>query len=956
MKRNIVVAVLVVVAMFIWRVHVHHTQHQAITPPEVGARPFSFPRVARDDVHAASLAGTVRDDKGTKIAGARVCASASSVALPGDLMRDPLCTTTGADGTYTLANLYAAFYQVSAMAPHYTLETYLPNGPEQGILFPLAANEERRAVDIVLHRGGVEVTGTVSDVGGGVIARAHVRVEGSTERYNSAAAVVETDDHGHYSAWTRPGRISLSTSAQGYASQVRTGNAPATLDVTLVPESILAGTVVDASTGAPVAGVTVGATAVDNSVFVDSTQTDDHGRFTLSRLPPGRYTAMANAPHGTGFADGSTRLGLGQRVDGVVVRLHPAYQVVGHVLADTKPCASPALILVDEHQAFYPNVTVEADGTLHADGVLPGMYVATPACEGYTPKQHYDPVVVTDRDVEASWTMDPGSVLTGRVRTTSGEPLVNVDVGVWSVATTQRVQPSYGGDRATHDGSYTICGLRPGRYAINVNRSDMNAATNSPTPTEQTIDVTGATTRHDIIVPDASGTIVGRVTTSHGPLGKLYVHALDKGNDAASVDADDAGHYMIRAVVPGTYEMMVRSNADHGRMEDLTEKPAQTITVRAGETVTANLAIERPAGQIRGRVVDGHGAAVTDAFVGLAFEQDDAPAIRSARSDSDEILVGSDGRFTADHLSAGKYTVHAYRKGGGEAIVAHAELSSDVTVEIADTGEITGVAHRTGAAIDDLHVAIYDRDTDDRLRDESFFRTGGKFALHELPAGHYKLVILTGGSEHVSSVDLAEGGHETLEVELEGNVTLVGRAIDARTHQPVAGIAVAATLVTPSSAFMTPADLRNTSAADGTFEIPNVPRGTLQIWGNTLTDGAQSSEPAKLQRTVTAGDPDVIDLGDVLVVTTTEATRGYPGMFVTVDGDSHSAKVYSVEPNGPAAAAGIEAGDIITEVDGTDVTGDAADSAATLVTGEIGTTVTVSLQRGVSVTIVLAKS
>jgi len=956
MKRNIVIAMVVVVAMFLWRVHVHHIQHLASTPPEVGAKPFSVPRVASSEAHVASLAGTVRDDTGAKIAGARVCASASSVALPGDLTRDPYCTTTAANGTYTLANLYAAIYQVSAMAPHYTLETYQPNGAEQVVQFPLAANEERRRVDIVLHHGGVEVAGTVSDAGGGVIARARVRIEGSTERYNSAVALVETDDHGHYAAWTRPGRITLATSADGYASQVRTGNAPATLDITLVPESILAGTVVDAVTGAPVAGVTVGATAVDNSVWVDTTQTDDHGRFTLSRLPPGRYNAIANAPHGTGFADGSTRLGLGQRVDGVVVRLHPAYQIVGRVIADAKPCASPALILVDEHQAFYPNVTVEADGTLHADGVLPGTYVATPACEGYTPKARYDPVVVTDRDVTASWTMDPGSVLTGRVRTTSGEPLVNVDVGVWSVATAQRVPQAYGGDRATHDGTYTIRGLRPGRYAINVCRSDMNAASNSPTPTEQTIEVTGAITRHDVVVPEASGTIVGQVTTSHGPLGKLYVHALDKGNDAASVDTDDAGHYVIRAVVPGTYEMMVRSNADHGRMEDLTEKPAQTVTVHAGETVTANLAIDRPSGQLRGRVVDGHGAPVPDAFVGLAFEQDDAPAIRSARSDSDEILVGSDGRFTAEHLSAGKYTVHASRKGGGEAVVAHAELGSDVTVKLEDTGEITGVAHRAGAAIDDLHVAIYDRDTDDRLRDELFFRTGGTFALHELPAGHYKLVILTGGSEHVSSVDLAAGGHETLDVELEGNVTLVGRAIDARTHQPVAGIAVAATLVSPSSAFATPADLRNTSGADGRFEIPNVPRGTLQIWGNTLTDGTQSSEPAKLERTVTASDPDVIEVGDVLVVTTTEAARGYPGMFVTLDGDPRSAKVYSVEPNGPAATAGIEAGDIITEVDGTDVTGDAADAAATLVTGEIGTAITVTLQRGVTVTIVLAKS
>jgi protocatechuate 3,4-dioxygenase beta subunit len=955
MKRNVVLALLVVLAMALWRIHVHHTQ--VAMPAASELRPIVVGHVARTEPHLASLAGTVRDDAGKPIAGARVCAMASAPALPTELTREARCVTTGANGAYTISNLYAAEYQVSAMAKQLTVETYAPDGPDRRVWFPLAANEERRGVDLVLHHGGVEVSGTISDAGGGVIANAQVGIATTWQRYGATSIVVDTDEHGHYSAWTRPGMLTLTAGADGYASQLRTGTAPAQLDLVLVPEAVLSGTVVDAKTGAPVPDVTVGANASDWWMAIDTTQTDAQGHFTLSRLPPSRYTMFARAPHGTGFSEGSTAVALGQHVDGVVVKLHPAYQLVARIEAGGKPCRYPGLTLVDERQNLQPIAHQDPDGTVHVDGVLPGIYVPSPSCDGFVTRDHYDPIVVADRDVTASWKLEPGGTITGRIHTAAGAPIANADVALWSVTTAERIQPVYGTDRATRDGDYTLRGLRPGRYQLSVSLPDSGSVMGAATLAQVDVELAeNATVHRDIVAPAGDGAISGRVTTARGSPGRVYIQARTPDGGTTLVASDDAGRYEFRAVTAGTYELVVLGATDHGLMDTLTTGDPTKVEVLAGKSATANFIIELPSGVIRGRVVDERGAPVADAFVGLAFEHDEAPAMRSVRGDNDEMLAGSDGRFTTEHLSKGPYTVRAYRKGSGEVIAAHVAVGSDITLVLKSTGEVTGVAHRRGSAIDDLHVAIFDRDTQDRVRDEVFFRTGGKFALHDLPAGHYQLVVSTGGSEHAAQVDLVGGQHATLDVELEGNVTLVGRAIDARTHEPVAGISVSANLSTTNGSFLLPSDLSNISDANGRFEVPNVQRGSLDIFGRTYDDGVRLYDPVTLHRTVTASDPEVVDLGDVWVVMTTADARADAGLTLEVTGEPKLVKVVGVGSDSAAGKAGIVIDDVITAIDGVDVTGDAADEARTLVTGEAGTAIVVTLERGVTVTVVLVKS
>ena len=952
MKRNVVIALLVVIAMALWRIHVHHAQVvSSSTKPALHAPVTAH--AGRAAPHGGSIAGTVRDETGAPIAGARVCADATSLELPGDMVRDPRCVQTRATGAYAISNLYAADYQVAAMAKQFIPETYAPNGPDKAVLFPVAANEDRRGIDLVLRRGGVEVAGTVSDIGGGAVAGARVRVDGTGQRYGTGSIVVETDDRGHYSAWTRSGSVSLTADAEGYAPTSRPITAPAETNLVLVPESILSGTVVDATSGKPLADITVGAIGAENTwISVDTTLTDAQGRFTIPRLAPGRYIATARAAHGTGTADGSAQLGLGQRVDDVVVRLHPAHQIVAHVIADGKPCKTAWLGLVDEHQGLQPDVIRDADGTLHADGVMPGTYLPSPGCEGFTGASHYDPIVVTDRDVATTLAVEPGATITGRVRTQSGAPVAYADINAWGVTTTERIPRGIGGDRTTRTGDYEIHGLRPGRYQLSVSRSDSNGM--GPPVPDVMVDVGVATTvKRDLVVPDAGSTITGRVTTPTGSPGRVFVQV--RGSDGStSVASDDAGRYEFHDIAPGSYELVVSGATDHGLHDNLIATPTK-IVVRAGEPTTANLVVELLAGVIRGRVVDERGAPISDAFVGLAFEHDAAPALSSARGDSDELLAGNDGRFVAEHLSSGLYTVRAYRKGGGDVVAAHVALGSDLTLVLKSTADVTGIARRPGPAIDDLHVSVFDRETEERLRDETFFRTGGKFAVRDLPAGHYRVVVATGGSEHVRQLDLAEGEHATLEVALEGNVVLTGRAVDARTGKPVAGIQMSATLVHLNTSFMTPADMRDTSDAAGRFEIPNVARGELEISGRTLELDGRMFEAATFHRIVKPSDPDVIDVGDVLIVTSTSNQRGDTGLWLDATGDPAAVHVVGVSANSPADRAGIVVGDVITAIDGVDVGGDTAREAPTLVDGDIGKEVKLTLARGETVTVALAK-
>lgn len=422
------------------------------------------PRRARPDprmLARGALAGTVTDETRAPIADAQVCAQGESYELDPELLREPTCTTTDRQGAFELTGLYPARYTIGASARRFLPAVHHPGGDRREVAVQLDAGEREPGIDIALRAGGVELTGVVADLTGGPIAGARV----TTGFFNladgaSAPALARTAADGTFSLWVPPGTIWVSAAADGYADATKPVKAPGRIELLLTPSASLGGIVVDAASGSPVEGALVETSS--DQADVPPTFTDARGAFRLTRLVPARYTTIARTDRGYGRAEGSTLVGLGQHVDGVIVRLFPATRVEGKVIGSSnqRPCRRPRVLLADEDTDHYLALHGEPDGTVWADGVLPGTYTVTVDCRGYLSRARYAPVVVAAEPVSGLvWEVDPGATIRGRVLTRTGAPVVDARV------TTDATNGDGYLDASGGDGATSSPASRPGPTA-----------------------------------------------------------------------------------------------------------------------------------------------------------------------------------------------------------------------------------------------------------------------------------------------------------------------------------------------------------------------------------------------------------------------------------------------------------------------------------------------------------
>ena len=920
-----------------------------------------------------SIAGTITDEAKRPIANARVCVDAGSRALPGDLTRDPRCVETDASGHYLVGNLYAARYTVVAMAKGFRPDYWWLDADRRVNDFVVAAGEHAANIDIVLRSGGVEITGTVSDVTGGTIPRARVRAGAGGWFGNSGfGPMVETDERGHYALWVKRGNVSVTAVADGYAPGNKNGSAPGKLDVLLTPESTLSGTVVDATSAQPVEGAHV---EIDGWESNADDLTDEKGRFHLTRLNPGRYVTVAHAPMGYGKSDGSTLVGLGQHVDGVTIKLWPAQRLAAHVVigADKKPCPRPDASLEDTRTQRWIGFEREPDGTLVADGVLAGTYKARPSCDGYAPADTYPKVEVTAKETAPiEWRVDPGATITGRVLTKAGAPIDDAEVTSRVVGGT-REDMQWGSDRSKQDGTYKLVGLRPGKFKLEVT-TDVAVSPKEGYP----VDVAaGATIARDLILDDG-GSIRGTVVDETGAaVADVQVDARSSRQDdwmfmSQNVRSDDTGAFHIDALRAGDYRVVASRNWSEqlkkpGTTDDA--RQGEKVTVAAAQTATVRVLVESQGGTIKGTVTDPDGKPVSDAFVSSARESDAAGAqqsnVQSTRWFGEErpIVTGTDGTFALTKLSSpGKYTLRAYRKGGGEAVAEHVAVGSTAVLQIKPTGSITGVVKRDGGPPpDEITIDIRDPKTG-FAREESFYRTAGKYAVRDLPAGHFLVGAKAQEGHQNLELDLADGEAKAgLDFTLASLLVVTGRVVEAGTHTPVPGIMTFASLARSADfSFGMDTDQTNISDADGRFTIKNVPRGQIQIrgfprdWNDSpyafaavvkQLDGTGSIDIGELpvqKKRVKPGDP----IGELGIHFAEQAPDTPP--------EQTQYKVSFIDPAGPAAKVDLKVGDVVVAIDGQDVTGVNAAVGYNQLQAPPGTTMRLGLARGTTVAIVLA--
>jgi len=286
--------------------------------------------------------------------------------------------------------------------------------------------------------------------------------------------------------------------------------------------------------------------------------TDARGKFQLTRLP-------------------RTPVRVGQHVDGLVVHLTPASRVTGRVVIEPEhaSCPGAGFMLRDEALDRYVDVTHEADGTLHADGVIPGSYAVTAWCDGYLSAAHYPSLVVGDRDVGGLvWPVTRGATLRGRVVSQHGAPITDASVTANGV---DNDSAKYAREQVTATGDYVLRGMRPGRYTVKVARPH-TFGTVPAVESTTVVDIAGDT-RRELTLVDTSGSITGYVAGSDGQaLTRVFVQATPANPDAWSgrVRTDDAGAFGLENIPPGEYRLTVEGT-----------ELAMTIQVRAGYVTTA---------------------------------------------------------------------------------------------------------------------------------------------------------------------------------------------------------------------------------------------------------------------------------------------------------------------------------------------------------------------------------
>lgn len=908
----------------------------------------------------SSVAGHVRDPQGRPIAGATVCAFTYAPELSAADRREPRCTTSEADGGYRLEGLFPVPHSVQASAP-----TFIPQAYEQRELrwnrgnVVLRAGQETRDIDIVLLPGGVEIKGFVRDLSGGELEGAFV---------SAGYAHTRSGPEGAFSLWVQPGDAGVGAHAEGYADGYDGGVAPGhVFELYLTPEAVLVGRVIRAEDGAPLADAYVSASSGSGGSSGGPAITDASGNFRIDGLPPGAYKATATHDAAYGVAAELVVLGLGETSAPVEIRAHPAYSVDGVVVVAGGDVCDNGNVLLEDPPQQNRSGSLGPDGAVHVRGVLPGTYKVKVYCDGFVSQAEYPALEVVDASVAGlRWEVLPGQSIRGQV-TRAGKPIARVQVAAQGVAdpAAPRAQTTYAWSSEVDEaGRFELKGLLAGRYRISAWHPD-GGGLDKPVEVElrEGQDLEGLA----IDMP-AVGEVRGRVRDAEGrPVGGAQVSLVGSPKRAHGNSADD-GSFHLPSVMPGEYRATAMKNWTPMRAPGTGDDDLQgtTVVVAAGEVTTLDLVVEAPSGTISGRVVDADGGPLADAFVEATREAESAAAVagsalRSTRwggsFEDRPTLTDPDGRFTLQKLPPGKYTLLAHRRGGGEGSVEHVEVGGSVEIKIAEAGSLSGQVRIVGGgAPQQFTVRVADKRTGYQMRD-TFFRTGGAFSIPEVPRGDFEVVVESEEGSGEARVSLGEGEKGQVEVALHPLVTVRGRVVDLESGAPVPGMIVSISARGGANRFgWGDANSKEVTDAEGRYELSDVSSGPVNVLIRPRSWGASEHGNANFPATVASGEG-VVELPDFQVTrkrVKDDEAAGDLGFKLrewdpTLEPEQRRARVAFVRPGGPAAQAGLVAGDVIVSVDGHDVTGANLYRYGGLSRVPVGGKLRLGLERGTSV-------
>lgn len=933
-----------------------------------------------------SVAGTIRDQDGKALAEAKVCAYASSEELAAEDLHNLNCVQSGLNGAYQFPSLLPATYSLGASKPSYlpALHTFEDEEKEEKNSFKLAAKEARTAIDIQLEKGGVEVKGIVRDIGGGTVAGAWVSVSegyqfgfGFFGGQQDASAVTTSADDGTFSVWVPKGNIHTTAQVSGYANSSKSSMAPGQfIEIILTPESVLAGQVVESTSGKPVPNAVVSAGSGGWSGQGSTARTDSEGYFRITRLSPGRYKPSAETEGGYGVAAQSVLLGLGQTQEGILVKLHPAYVVTGQVVieGEDKPCTKKANVSLEDSAGQNSDWAGYDDelGMIRFKALLPATYNVKVRCSGYVSEEEYADIEIVDADHrDLVWKVKTGLSLRGRVVSSEGVAVPDVRISARSKGGDPRAQSTRGNSTSEEDGSFEIEGLLSGTYSLSA-RSDEYTSPDNP----QEVELSSSSNEEIEMVISKGATLIGLVVDEEGKAIKgasISARSMVRGwRSSGNATALDDGTFEITALKPGSYRLtasMGRWGGETlrgiGKGDDDVQGKVVAVSLDKKQEVT--LVVQSQNGSISGIVVDEQGKPVSDAFVDSERQSDSAGAVkgRARRTvrwgqwDSQPVLTDMEGRFTLDSLADGTYTVFAHRKGGGEAFAEDVAIGDEATLTIRTTGSLKGrVSIEGGTFPVQFTISVADKETG-FSRSETYYRTEGSWSLSDIPKSSLDIqVTATEGTANLKAVALGEGEDKGgINLSLEARSTVTGQLVSLETEEPVSGMHISISPASGGRFSFSRGDKERITDEEGRFVVEDAPAGRVQVMA--FPKDWMSSEYGWMRSIANVKAGEKSDVGILKIARRRlEQTERAGDLGFTlherdpkIEPEDSVTKVALIRPTGPALKSGLKAGDIISAVDGHNIRGANSYLYSSLAQVKEGTTITLSIVDGDDVTI-----
>jgi hypothetical protein len=525
-------------------------------------------------------------------------------------------------------------------------------------------------------------------------------------------------------------------------------------------------------------------------------------------------------------------------------------------------------------------------------------------------------------------------------------------------------------------GAFTLRNAPPGKFKLTAKTKDGRKG-------EIAIAVAGVDHSGLVVPITRRASIAGRVIDTNGkPVADVEVVAdpeedkprtlisFGRGRNDATSGAD--GSFKVVGLDAGKYDVRARTRGDWSSYIRKGERDKKKLIVELAEgqdKTGVTLTVEARDGVIRGVVMGADNKPAADSWVIARSEPDKDKKIVVPEGmegrfgfmyESDPVLTNAEGRFTIDKLKTGKYTVIAEGpRGSSRGEKPGVATGDSTTVQLLRLGTLAVTVTEKNKPVTSYDVTCH---SPAGAIDRHVEAADGAYTLDHLAPGEYKCNVhaATGTAEGKVTVP---AGDVKLALELAAWGSLTGVVVSITNDKPIPGLVVVADQEVNPGAMLDAIGGRGIKTdANGRFVVEKVGAGKGRLMLLTPDTGMKNIETHEY--VAKAGQR--VDMGKIKIVPPRIGEAGTYGLAIEMQLVSLDAgvpandwlTVTSVKDGGPAAVAGIVAGDKITALDGRSIKELTPITASKLLESgsvSVGQTVKVTLERDATVMLTAIK-